>query len=137
MVQKLILKIFVVWLVILVLAIANGILRETLLSPAFGEFAGLFFSGVLLSGLILVVAYVLLPWFGPVSVANYAAGLAWLCLTLVFEFTFGYFIQNKALPQLLDAYTFKDGNIWPIVLLTTVAAPYIAARIRGQSRGNT
>ena len=47
------------------------------------------------------------------------------------EFSFGHFIQGKPWPQLLEAYTFKDGNIWPIVLLVTVMAPYIAAKMRG------
>jgi hypothetical protein len=32
---------------------------------------------------------------------------------------------------MLEAYTFKEGNVWPIVMLLTAAAPYIAARFRG------
>jgi len=31
---------------------------------------------------------------------------------------------------LLEAYTFKDGNIWPIVLLVTLVAPLLAVRLR-------
>ena len=122
---------FAVWLGILVLAIANGLLREAVLIPALGKPAGLLLSGALLSGAILVVAYFALPWFGRASVASYAAiGLGWLCLTLVFEFSFGHLIQGKSWSQLLEAYTFKDGNIWSLVLLVTVVAPYAAAKIR-------
>jgi hypothetical protein len=127
-------KAFAVWIGILVLAIANGMLREAVLIPALGKPTGLILSGVLLSGLILVVAYFALPWFGRTSPASYAAiGCAWLCLTLAFEFTFGRLIQGKPWSQLLEAYSFKDGNIWPMVLLITALAPYLVARIRGRT----
>ena len=125
-------KALAVWFGILFLAIANGMFRESILIPLLGNIPGLVLSGVLLSILILIVTYFLLPWFGPVPVASYIVlGLGWLCLTLVFEFTFGRLIQGKQWSELFDAYTFKDGNIWPVVLLVVAAAPYIAARIRG------
>lgn len=125
-------KALAIWFGILVLAIANGMFREAVLIPVLGTTSGLVLSGVLLSLLILIVAYFSLPWFGPAPLAKYIIlGLSWLCLTLVFEFTFGYLIQGKHWSELLDAYTFKDGNIWPVVLLVVAVAPYIAARIRG------
>ena len=36
----------------------------------------------------------------------------------------------KPLSQLHEAYTFKDGNIWSVVLPVTGAAPYVAAKIK-------
>ena len=125
-------KALIIWFVLLVMAIANGTLRESVLIPVLGGVPGLILSGVLLSALILAVVYFSLPWFGRAPVARYIAlGLSWFCLTLVFEFAFGRLIQGKPWSELLEAYTFKGGNIWPIVLLTVAAAPYIAARIRG------
>lgn len=125
-------KTFAVWLGILLLAIANGALREAVIIPVLGKLPGLIVSGVFLSGLIFAVAYFALPWFGRTPTLSYAAiGMGWLCLTLLFEFTFGHIIQGKPWPQLLEAYTFKDGNIWPIVLFVALVAPYVAARIRG------
>lgn len=121
-----------IWLGILVLAIVNGLLRDVVLIPVLGHAPGLILSGVILSALILAVAYISLPWFGPAPMARYIAlGLGWLFLTLVFEFTFGRLIQGKPWPELLEAYTFTGGNIWPVVLLVVTTAPYIAARIRG------
>ena len=125
-------KALAIWLCILMMAIANGMLREAVLIPVLGKVPGLILSGVLLSVLILAVSYLALPWFGVWPPARYIAiGFGWLLLTLIFEFCFGHFIQGKPWPQLLEAYTFKDGNIWPIVLLVTVMAPYIAAKMRG------
>lgn len=120
-----------VWCAILILAIANGIFRESVLIPLFGMTTGLIGSGIILCTLIITLAYIALPWLRLTASAGYfLIGLCWLFLTLVFEFTLGYLVQGKPLPELLAAYTFKDGNIWPIVLLVTVLAPYIAAKIR-------
>ena len=124
-------KAFVVWLGILMLAIVNGVLREAVLVPALSMSSGLMFSGALLSGLILAVTYFALPWLGRAPVITYVViGIGWLCLTLIFEFTFGRIIQERSWSQLLETYTFKDGNIWPVVLFVTAVAPYVAARIR-------
>lgn len=120
------------WLGILMLAIAIGAFREAVLIPALGKPSGLILSGVLLSSLILAFAYVTLPWSGRAPASSYAAiGIAWLSLTLVFEFTFGRIVQGKSWSQLFEAYIFRDGNVWPVVLLVTAVAPYVAARIRG------
>jgi len=119
-----------VWIVILVLAIANGVLREALLIPWLGRSAGLVASGLLLSALILLVAWLALPWLrARTDRALWAVGVVWLGLTLVFEFSFGL-LGGRSLDEILAAYTFTDGNLWPVVLLTTVVAPWIAGRLR-------
>ncbi len=124
-------KILAVWAGILVLAVANGALREAVLIPKLGNQPGLILSGTLLSALILVVAYLSLPWLGarrPAAVLG--IGLAWLALTLVFEFSFGL-LRGKPISEMLQAYTFSGGNLWPVVLVVTVLAPYLAAKLRG------
>jgi hypothetical protein len=124
------LKSFPVWLAMLALAILNGILREAVLVPVLGAVTGLLLSGVLLSALIIAVSYAALPWLGVRRLAQLLAiGLGWLTLTLVFEFSFGLW-QGKSRSELLEVYTFKGGNLWPLVLVVTALAPYIAARLR-------
>ena len=128
-------KAFALWLAVLGCAVFNGILREAILIPALGKTAGLLLSGLLLSALILVVTYIALPWLRPFRLQQLVGiGLVWVTLTLLFELAFGL-VQGKAWPTLLEAYMFKDGNVWPLVLLTTAAAPYIAGRLRGVPRG--
>lgn len=125
-------RVLVIWLGILVLAVINGMLREAVLLPMLDKPLALILSGIPLSALILAVAYLSLPWLGRMPVAGYlTVGLGWLCLTLIFEFAFGRLVQGRPWPELLEAYTFRDGNLWPLVLLVTAAAPYVAARIRG------
>ena len=125
------LKALIIWAGILVLAVANGVLRESVLMPSLGSAVALVLSGILLSVLIIAVAYFSLPWLQirrPVQF--WLIGFFWLALTLVFEFSFGIW-QGKSWSVLLEAYTFKGGNIWPVVLAATVLAPYIAAKLRG------
>jgi hypothetical protein len=56
-----------VWCVILVLAFVNAGLREIMLIPRFGNVRSLAASGVILSLLVLAVAYVSLPWMGAIG----------------------------------------------------------------------
>ncbi|MES2933229.1 MAG: hypothetical protein V4805_07055 [Pseudomonadota bacterium] len=122
----LLLKSFLVWLLILCLAIANGALRELVLIPHLGKSSGLMLSGALLSSLVALVAYVFVRRQHSVTLTQgLGIGVLWLCLTLVFECGFGRYVQHKSWAELLDAYTFKDGNVWPVVLLVTLLAPYL------------
>ena len=123
------------WLLILCLAVANGALREAVLIPSLGRSFGLVLSGVLLlSLLIALVAYAFVRSRTRLSPAQgMFVGVFWLFLTLVFEFGFGRLVQHKSWSELLDAYTFNGGNIWPVVLLVTLLAPYIAAVVRSRS----
>lgn len=126
------LKALSIWGAILVLAILNGALREKVLMPALGAGTAFLLSGLFLSGLILLLAWLTLPWLGVSQRAGFlSVGLFWLLLTLIFEFSFGILLQGKSWQTLLQAYTFSNGNIWPLVLLITGAAPYVAAKLRG------
>jgi hypothetical protein len=118
----------VAWLAILVLAFANGTFREFALVPALGQRAAYIASGILLSALIVLVAAALSRWM-PVGGAARAmrVGLLWLGLTLVFEFGLGI-VQGRSGPELLAPYTFRDGNVWPLVLVVTLFAPYVGWR---------
>ena len=83
-------KAFGIWLLILVCAVLNGVLREAVLLPAFGKPAAFVISGVVLSLLIVAVSLVLVPRLGPLSMPHAMyVGVFWLALTLAFEFGFG------------------------------------------------
>lgn len=126
----LMLKSLIAWLVILGLAVANGVLRESVLVPSLGKPIGLGLSGVLLSMAVALVAYVFVRLMKGFSVADgLRIGVLWLLLTLAFEFGFGRYVQHKSWAELLDAYAFTGGNIWPLVLLVTLLAPAAVAML--------
>jgi hypothetical protein len=127
-------KATILWVAILVCAILNGALREQVLIPSLGHFTGAVASGFILSAVILVVALVAVPWYGSLRAKQWwLLGLLWLVLTMVFEFSFGRLVQHNTWRELIEAYTFKNGNIWPVVLVATLIAPRVSARMRGQT----
>ncbi|MEW6681630.1 MAG: hypothetical protein AB1451_01715 [Nitrospirota bacterium] len=118
------------WLLIMVLAILNGIFREAVLLPGLGKPVAFLLSGFLLCLFILAVAVALARWLQLTSPSRcLTVGALWLGLTLIFEFGFGM-VQGQSWTEMLQAYTFKDGNIWPLVLVATFVAPLVAARVR-------
>jgi hypothetical protein len=126
------LKALGLWLLILVLAIVNGGFREAVLLKMLPRSAAFTASGLLLIAYVLTVALLSIKWLGQRSLAQYAGvGLLWLFLTLAFEFGFGLLVRGESLASLLEAYRFREGNIWPIVLVAVAAAPAFAAYVRG------
>lgn len=115
-----------IWLLILALAFVNGAGRELFLVPRLGHAPGLLLSGILLSTVIFVLALASARWIRLRSPADaWRVGGFWLAATLVFEFGLGW-AQQKSLGEMLAAYSFRDGNTWLLVVLTTVLAPRIA-----------
>lgn len=124
-------KSLLVWFIILGLAIMNGLLREALLIPRLGVTTSFVISGILLSLLIMLVSYITISWLAPRKNWQLVAiGVGWLSLTIIFEFSLGLW-QGKGLALILEAYTFKDGNLWPLILFVTLCSPYFAAKMRG------
>ena len=123
----------VIWFALLLVAVANGAFRETLLIPRFGSQTGHIVSTLMLCAGILIVTYVAVPWIQPDNLrSTIAIGFAWLALTLAFEFGFGR-ARGKPWADLLADYDVLKGRIWVLVLLTTAVAPYLTARARGLS----
>ena len=130
------LRAVIAWLVILVLAVLNGLLREAVLLPNLSRPAAFALSALLLSSFVLIVAIVLARWLELTSSRRgVTVGCLWLGLTLLFEFGFGRIVEGRSWSELWAAYTFEDGNLWPLVLVVTFLAPPVAARVRGRERG--
>jgi hypothetical protein len=122
----------VVWFGLLVVAFANGALREMVVVPAVGDTAGHAISSITLSAAILLVAWFTIVWIHPASAADaWTIGALWLTLTLAFEFLVGHYVFGNPWSRLLADYNVAAGRIWVLVLMTTVVAPAISARAHG------
>lgn len=123
-------KALVVWLAIVPIAIANGALRQAVLFPAFGPTCGLALSGVILCAIIFVAAWLAVRWYGD-RARRYgmAIGALWLVLTLGLEVGMALG-TDRSLDDVGRALNPATGNLWVLVLLTTLFAPAIAARLR-------
>jgi hypothetical protein len=119
----------VVWLVMLGVASVNGALRETLLIPTTGVFAGRAISTLMLSVLVLLLTCLMIRWIRPRSGREaWSIGGLWVALTLGFEFLAGHFLFGNSWSQLLGEYNVLQGRIWILVLITIAIAPPLCAR---------
>lgn len=120
-----------IWLAILILAVGNGALRESIISPRTGPQIGHVLSTILLCCLIVVVAWFAIPWIAP-GTQGRALGIGgwWLVLTLAFEFLAGHYLFGDPWRQLLADYNIARGRIWLFVPIVTLFAPLWAQSLR-------
>ncbi|MDR0311147.1 MAG: hypothetical protein LBJ21_06140 [Acidobacteriota bacterium] len=123
-------KSILIWLSIIPLAILNGGLRETFLTPWLGESCAQPISGIILCFLIFIVSFVFIPRIGKGEAKTYwKIGLLWIVLTVVFETLLGLAMGDN-FGELLKAYDITTGNIWLIVVVFIGIAPWLIARIK-------
>jgi hypothetical protein len=119
------------WFPMILIAVANGALREAWLVPRLGEHAARQVSTLLLIALfVLYIGYVARRW--PIASSNeaLAVGGLWLVLTLVFEFALGRFVSGLSWQQLIAEYDLAAGRLWALVPLWIAVAPYVFFRLR-------
>jgi hypothetical protein len=127
-----------VWLLLLIVAVANGALREGLITPRFGEAAGHVVSTLTLCAAILAAAWATIRWIGVAARRDAVrVGGLWVLLTLAFELLAGHYLFGAPWQRLLADYDVLRGHIWILVPVTTALAPLVAARLRGARRGLT
>ena len=115
-----------VWVVLLVLAIANAGLREGVWTPKFGAQVGHVLSTVILCAAIVVVAFFATRWLAPSSAGEaLLIGAVWTVLTLAFEFLGGHYIFGNPWEKILADYNVFRGRVWVLVPLTTLLSPWI------------
>ena len=118
------------WLVILSLAVLNGAFRKKVLIPRIGDRAAIA-SPLLLSALIIVATWVLLPWIRPSTASEaWGVGLCWLGLTLAFEFLAGHYLFGDPWARLLAEYNVLQGRLWVVVPITALLAPVLTYALR-------
>jgi hypothetical protein len=121
-----------IWILLVLLAILNGGVREKLLVPLLGQQRAQPISGLLLSIIIFVITLAVFPILGiNSSYQAWLVGGIWLLLTVAFEFLFGHFVMGKSLSKLVEAYDVLKGSLWVVVLVTTLISPYLAGKVRG------
>ena len=131
-----ILKSLIIWFCFIPVAILNGGLREYLLAKAIGEEWALPVSGIILSVCIFLITWLLLPRMikAFTSKDGWLIGIGWALLTIVFEFAAGL-AGGSTVSELLAAYNPLSGNLWLLVLLTTLLSPVIVRKVKANNTG--
>lgn len=122
----------ILWFAIFVLAVLNGAFREKALRPRLGQRVANTLSGLLLIALVAGFTIATIGWLPRTHEPGFLlVGAAWLAATVALEFAFGRFVARASWRDLIGAYRFRDGNLWPVVLLAMALMPWIAALVRG------
>jgi hypothetical protein len=123
-------KYVVAWVPMVVIAIANGAIREAWYGKRMPELrAHQICTG---SGLLLLGAYiwVIIARWPPESLQqSLGVGLAWLALTIGFEFLFGRYVAHHSWSRLFRDYNILAGRLWMLVLILVAIAPYVFVRL--------
>ena len=104
--------------------VLHGTLRELLLTPIVGPLVSHQVSSLTASLLIVFVTWFLVPWIHAATQRDQIRlGLAWLTLTVAFEFGFGHWAAGYCWSDLVADYNLSTGRLWILVLVATAVAP--------------
>jgi hypothetical protein len=115
----------------MILAIINAGIRNGVYKPLVGDLTAHQISTIIFMIIILVATYLIFR-FSKVQLSNFEAlliGVAWLILTILFEFIAGHYAFGNTLEKLFADYNILKGRIWSLVLFTILLAPYISKRL--------
>lgn len=127
------LQIIGIWCLITPLAILNGGFREYVLVKL-GS-AALPLSGILLSACVFLLAYLLIPKVANCKKNDYVFfGFIWFILSNLFDLTMAL-SSGQAFIDFLRIYDVTSGNLWLLVVCTTLVSPYIIYKMRRLNAG--
>lgn len=116
---------FLLWLPMIVLAFANATLRELVFVKHFKELRAHQLSTLTL---ILLCAVYTGALFSLLHIKNTSqallAGAIWVVLTVLFEFSLGRFV-NRTWASLLQDYNIAAGRIWLLFLICLFLMPWL------------
>lgn len=119
-------KYLFVWLLLAVVAIANGILRQITYSKIVSELTAHQIStvtAILASGMVVWIT----NRFWPIESTSQAMaiGFFWLVMTVIFEFGFGHFIAGHPWEKLTADYNLLEGRVWTLFLIWVAILPLL------------
>ena len=118
-----------VWLGIALLAVLNGGFREAVLKRSMGVALAHVVSTLLLTAIIIAVAFVSIGWIGAETLWNaWMVGMVWVIATLAFEFLLGHFAFGNPWTKIVEDYNVSKGRVWILVPICTLFAPALALR---------
>lgn len=123
-------KYLLVWFLLAVVAITNGILRETTYGKSVSDLAAHQLStitAILASGAVVWIVH----RFWPIesTAQAWTIGLLWLLMTIAFELGFGHFIAGHSWEKLLADYNILQGRVWSLFLMWITILPLVVFRL--------
>ena len=125
------------WLATLVLAVANGALRQLTFGKVLPELHAHQLSTLIGAAVMGVFVWLVVRWWPPSSNRQAVAiGVLWLALTVAFEFFMGLVLARRSLDDVFGDYNVFAGRVWVLFLIWLAIAPVLFNHLRLQrSRG--
>jgi len=115
-----------VWVVMAVIAVVNGGIREVVLIPRLGDYPGHVVSTALLVAAILLVSLAYFSWtpieYGLAELVG--VGVLWTVLTVGFEFVVGY-VEGTPVSVTIGQYNVFAGQVWIAVPIALLVSPLL------------
>ena len=127
-----ILRYLLAWLLLAAVAIVNGVVRQATYGQVLSELTAHQIStvtGILLTGVI--VWFLARRWRLASARQAWIVGLAWLILTIAFEFGFGHYVAGHPWSRLLADYDLSSGRLWLLFLGWITVAPRVFHKLVG------
>ncbi|HEX5399630.1 MAG TPA: hypothetical protein VFY06_11345 [Verrucomicrobiae bacterium] len=122
----------IIWLLIAVAEVLNGIVRVRFLNRRVGDRRARqigVFSG---SALILAIAWCAGPWIGARGVDELlGVGALWLVLMLAFDVAFGRLVFRSTWRRIAADFDVRKGGLLGVGMLILLLAPLLVAKLRG------
>jgi hypothetical protein len=112
------------WVVMLLVSVANGAVRDFTYGKRMNELAAHQLSTVTSVLLLGGVMWSCLRFYPPSSGEHAVViGLVWALLTIAFEFLFFRVVGGHSWAELLGNYNVLQGRVWVVVVLWLATAP--------------
>jgi hypothetical protein len=119
------------WLLFVIFAIINAILRNGVYKPIIGDLRAHQLSTIIFIAIIIIVTYFVFR-FTNLKLSTqetFVIGTVWLVLTICFEFLAGHYAFENSWGKLIADYNILEGRIWSLVLITLFFSPYLTNKL--------
>jgi hypothetical protein len=125
------------WVAMLVIAIANGALRQATFAKVMPELRAHQLSTLIGSVLMGLFIWLVVRLWPPSSDRQaLLVGLVWLLLTVAFECFMGLVLAHRPLSQVLHDYNLLAGRVWVLFLIWLTLAPWVFFRLHPTASGS-
>jgi hypothetical protein len=117
----------VAWVVLLLLALTNGVIRNKFYEHRLDNLIAHYISVFTLVLLISIVSYFLVLLCTPPMTPSGAIGVGgvWVACSLLFEFGAGHYFAGMKWKQLLADYDISRGRLLGLVIVAQLAGPWV------------
>ena len=129
-------KYLIAWLVMLLVSIVNGAVRDFAYGKYMDELSAHQLSTASSVILLGIIIRIFVKRFPPASARQaISIGAFWMALTIAFELLFFHYAGGESWAALLANYNIFAGRVWVVVLTWIAIAPYMFFRLTRKTPG--